>query len=450
MDPKQRGAALQPYLKADPTLDDLKIELEEGVVFSSESIAALWTEIQEVGWDKVASNSEAARRDAGRDWAKVTGVNFGSDKAKSWRPDGWTDVLEDVEKTELEHNVAAAGKTLEKAIAAAAVDGAELERLKTLAGTAEAAEAAVASALAASTQAVNAERTAKAEREALPDPTTGSGIPCPCCGEPLAINRSGTQITLSKFTALGEKELTSRRRAIAEADGKLSRLAAERGAAERNHRAAQESHTAALAATSSLAAAEGKTGSADAMAGARAALAGAQNAVRLKGLVDSATDYYRRWRRADLILSVTTPQGLRAKKLGQAVDSFNSAILAPLCETADWAPVNLTAELVTRYGERPYALVSEGERWRTRVILQIAFAKIDGSSMVIVDNLPDLDSAALNGLLWTLKTEQMPALVCAASRKGVAAPDLAAAGYGNTWQIENARTKPLHEAKEAA
>jgi hypothetical protein len=86
-------------------------------------------------------------------------------------------------------------------------------------------------------------------------------------------------------------------------------------------------------------------------------------------------------------------------------------------------------------------------------VLQIACAKIDGSSMVLLDNLTDLDSDAINVALSLLVNEEMPALVCVASRLGKPPPPIAKFGYGNTYVIQGRRAvlyQPDEDEAEAA
>jgi hypothetical protein len=447
---KERAAALEPYLHSEPTKDDLTLIMEPGVKFRQESIDALWDEIQKKGWDAAAAGYEAARRDAGRDWSKITGQNFGSDKAAKWRPDGWRDDLAEADLARLEAELPPARAALEKAIAGAAVDEAELSRLRELAGKVDG----LVDALAAAEQKVETARTAVATsrttRQGLAEPVAATGMPCPHCEKPILLVRKGPETRLQKFEPLSEKENKQRQLAVADADGELSRLDAEHGAAQTGQRGALQAVAEARRAAETLAGLGEKKGSDASVDQARETVAKLETDIRIVKQFTEAAALYRAWQGANLRLAILVPTGLREKKLGEVIEAFNDMVLAPLCETAGWKRVDITTELTVRLGERPYPLLSAGEKYRVRATLQIAMARHDGSTMVVLDGADILDTPGRNGLFGLLKETGIPALVCMTTVRGASVPDLTAAGLGATYVIENARVKPLSAEQEQA
>lgn len=447
MTPKERAEALASYLKAEPTKDDFAQAMEDR--FSTESIDAIWAEIEAKGWDQTAATYEVARRDAGRDWGKLAGETFGSDKARNWRPAGW-DMLFDASTAEdMTALVTDAAAALETAIAGQAVDEAELAGLRGIAAELDARKETAATAKAAKDKAAAELADARTARAALVEPISGSGVPCPHCGGLTTLTRAGPAFTLDKFTAPPEEENKRRREAIAASDGLVSRLGGEDAAAGRSLAMAESNLAIAEGAVAKIAGMGEKKGHAGLVTRAREALADRQRELAMRRQVDEAAGHYRTWLRSDLILKEVVPAGLRARKLGQAVGLFNTSILAPLCEVAGWAPVNLTETLDVRLGEWPYSMVSDGAKYRVRATLAVAMAKMDGSSMCIFDGADILDSAGRGGLVFMLSESGLPALIAMTTVRGAAVPDLAAAGLGATYLLESATAKPLATQKAA-
>ena len=84
----------------------------------------------------------------------------------------------------------------------------------------------------------------------------------------------------------------------------------------------------------------------------------------------------------DAIIKITSPTGLRQQKIAQAIDQFNTGKLAPLCKAAGWPLVAIAGEdLGTTYGGRIYSLISKSAQLKVRIILQLAMAALDRSSL---------------------------------------------------------------------
>jgi hypothetical protein len=194
------------------------------------------------------------------------------------------------------------------------------------------------------------------------------------------------------------------------------------------------------------------------------AVGSAEDAKAAVARAQERLDAGRRKRRADAlhgeilvqtaVVKALAPDGVRKRKLSRAIEAFNSTILAPLCEAAEWKTVTLTEDLATRYGGRPYALLSDSEAYRVRVTLQIAMARLDDSAMVIIDGADILDPLGRNGLFGLLSDPDngCPALVGMTVAKPEKTPDLAAADLGATYWVERGQCRAIGAAakQEAA
>jgi hypothetical protein len=444
LSPKDRAAALEQYLHSAPTKDDLHAAMTEK--FRDKSIDALWAEIETKEWDACARDYELERRDSSRDWARITGQSFGSDKSARWAPEGWSDHLDACTADELRARVDQARLALDEAIRSAATDKAEVDRLRKLADALPERQAALRIAFEEEGTARQLHDAAQADLTKHPAAAEHASLNCPHCGNSVSIEQG----QLVKASAATVADPTARRRALAaEAQAaailnqKHAEVAQARVGTTESEKAAVDLDAMNLPASGAPAVPHASEQR------AREMLMTAELDARLKGQHTEAGTAYRRWLSANLKHEILIPAGLRAKKLGEVVNAYNEAVLAPLCTAAAWGSVNITEDLTFRLGERRYSLLSKGEQWRVRVLLQVAQAMHDGSSMVIIDNLEDLDSEALNGIFGLLRHAGLPAVVCVALRRDTRIPDLARAGLGQTYTIEKARTVALNQAAAA-
>lgn len=447
LDDKGRAELLGPYLKASPTKNDVTIALQER--FKQESIDAIWKEIERDGWDACHARQVEARRDAGRDWQKVTGENFGSDKAANWSPQGWRAELDETTGGALDEAISAANRALEEAIRNEAVDQSRTDQLTAAAAGYETAQKALTDAQLAFDTAQGQYEAAKTARAALPPRIEGRGTACPHeeCGRPIQIGAGGV---LQKFVPIDTAENKKRGEKIAAADGAVSRTEAAVNAAKTALNTARAAFQDAERAKTELASLQGRTGSAEATAAARATLERLRTDLQLVEQSAKAEEAFISWTRASLLIGILEPDGLRKKTLGNAVEAFNAAVLAPICESGKFAPVTIDPDLIPHYRGRPYTLISTAALYRLRRVLQIALAKLDGSAMVVMDGADVLDSEGRNGLFEALIDSGLEAVVTMTTVRGASVPDLQRADIGNTYEIANGRTAPLGEKQEAA
>jgi hypothetical protein len=439
--PDDRAAVLYTYLRAEPTREDLIVAMADS--FLPASIETVWKELETDGWDAVAARYVEARRNAGRDWAKLTGEQHGSDKAKNWEPPGWDPGLAGMTVEELQALVAEAAAAVETAIAGAAVDDSVLARLRGLAEQLDDRTAVLDDAMRLLQEAAATMQAARSGRDRLPAVAPDNGTECPHCHKPVLI----VGPTLEKFVGVDAETNAKRKAAISDAEALISRAAMANQKAQMAAVSARTAVDEAAAAKRALDEQAGRRGSAGEVARARDTLALRSRDLEMVQRREAAAKLARDWQRANLLADLLGQGGLRARKTGEAIEAMNVK-LASLCEVAGWPLVRITAELGIRYGDRAASLVSDGARFRIRATLQIAMAQIDKSSMVVIDKADVLDVAGRNGLFRVLLDLGLPALVCMTTLRDPP-PNLAGHG-GATWVIEGARARRLDDPAQAA
>lgn len=239
---RDRAKLLGDLLKTAPDRDDfVSACTDAGIV--EEIAAKVWGDIEAKGWDaKAADIADKGARFKGQ-WEAVAGTKFGTEKIKTWRPEGWTEDLADASIDDLEAELGEARQDLERAVAAQAVGQAELDRLAAACADIDELKERSTEAQLAATKVTAAYGTAQRERDALPHAAQTAGLTCPCCNAALQLaHHMGSNQHLVKADAISTDELKRRRDAIASADGKVSQLKGEHDAAERAATMAQSAY----------------------------------------------------------------------------------------------------------------------------------------------------------------------------------------------------------------
>jgi hypothetical protein len=446
---KERSATLQRILKTTPTREEFDTKLSE-LGMEQAALDTLWKEIDRLGWDGSAGEAANGATKKKGAWEQITGKKWGSVAGAQWLPVGQDVSLTVHSREKLIEDVNAAKALLEKAIGSAALGGAELEQAKALAETVEVKRAALTAVEDEGITAARLMMEAQKRRDEMPSADMVSGTPCPHCKTPLVhrIDHNTKLPRLELVVEIDAGEQKKRRRAIAEADGEVGRL---QGA----HAESRKAWLATLAALSDaeraeklVAEAADKTGSADEVGAARAALTEAT-----KILAD-----YEKWTtasaiHADITLKLAIAEalgdaGLRKTKLEQVLHLFNDSGLRELSEAAGWSPLVIANDLSISYGGRRFELLSASEQWRARALIQVAFARIEKGSMVVLDAADILDQRGRNGLIKMLSTVRMTALIIMTFAKADKVPDMERFGGASYW-IEEGKLQPLSEALDA-
>lgn len=106
----------------------------------------------------------------------------------------------------------------------------------------------------------------------------------------------------------------------------------------------------------------------------------------------------------DAIGVALSPDGIPAELLSEAITPINSR-LGQAALDADWPRVQIAPDMAIVCGdvERPYALLSESERWRCDAMLAEAIAHASGARLLVLDRMDVLDLQGRSDLLAWLQ-----------------------------------------------
>lgn len=427
-EPKRRTEILIELLKAFPVFEDLREWFSrEGI--SEETARAVWDTIDKQGWDAAhAQSKETGARLKGQ-WEAVTGERYGTKKAENFTPNEWEPELASTSGEFLTAALTDARDALDGMIAGAAVDDAERERLQALADMLEERQAESTAASEELTRATESHASALKASQALRNPTAQQLHACPHCNGALSIVggsvTAGTQIAdedVVKWNAAQEvitksievgtaarARLNAARNAVSEAESAARQLAS---FVEGNATHAQVQH-----ARQAVTIAQGRLD----------AFTCKTRADRLQNsIVQNAA-----------IVSALDTTGVRQDKLNDAVHSFLGESVTPMASVAGWGAIEIAHDMSLSYSGRAWALLSESEKFRVRVLLQLAISLREGAAAVIIDAADILDKAGRNGLIKLLRNAALPALVCMTIPTPEEVPNLKAAGLGESFWIRD-------------
>jgi hypothetical protein len=456
MEPKARQADLSARLNLAPTEADIEAWLTErhGDTLKADAIATLAAAIAKKldlsGWDAVHRTAvEHGTKLKGR-WEQATGQAWGEKKADGWAPAGLlrgeTYSVEDAER-----DLDAAKAVLQQALAAGAVTQAEIDaadaagkpalELRIAADKLKSEAAEVGAALERLMEQRQQLR-AIAPRDAAERPPE---IPCPHCRKPVAVALDPMKPPrLFKPTAVAEPppEAVAAREGVEEAIA--STQAAAKALAERLADANHAAMTAERAMAKALKLRDAPKRNVEAVSKAQAEVARLEARLAAVKQLHQATGIFHEWRQQQPIIKALAPDGVRAAVLATKLTEFN-ARLASLCEIGRWAKVVVDADAEPRYGDLPYQLLSESERWRVDLTLQVAFAIEEGAALMLVDRLDVLAAPSRPGAIMLLKHTGIPTIIgmTAAKPEPPFLPDLAAAKVGRSAWIEDGTLRLL-------
>lgn len=442
LDAKQRAVEFAARCGAEPTQADLAAWLKDNGGDPADA-EDLWKRIDVSGWDAChKAAAEAATKLKGR-WEGITQTGFGTQKAATWRPP--TLLIDEVYTVEMvEEELAAARAQRQSLIVAAAVDQAEVERLRALAATQQDLEAAERKLDAEIRQLDQATEKLGATLRDNPKPDSMEvAHKCPHCGGPLKLGRGANSQLVISATAPTLGPQTLREQMAAHAAAHEAWTIAKRQSDQKGVEAVEiraRIRDAAVAATkiANIPDADPKRDAAAADAQLLVTtLEGRLAAVRQ---MFQARAIYNDWNRLQPMIQALAPQGVRAKKAGEAVAAFN-ADLAGLCTAAGFPVVALTTDLTVALDGRDYGLLSESERWRCDAALTLTFARMEKAAFTVLDRMDVLVSDARGGVLRAaagLAAGGLPVVLACTMRDKEPAnlPKLAAAEVGRVWWIE--------------
>lgn len=443
LDAKARAAEFAQRAGGQPTLGDIATYLEENGGDPADA-AGLLERVDVSGWDAVHKTAtEAATKKRGA-WEQVTKERWGPEKAKGWRP-GTLLVDEDYTVEGVQADLAQARAALEKMVAAGAVDQGRIEALRPRAKDLpdhQAREAAVRAQLSEVRQAKTA---LSVQRQDMLRGSSDLAHACPHCrkGVDVQLDPAGGVVGLTKspkptMTAdqLADHQRQTREVSAAEAEAQrtidnleselMEVVALVKDAADAQRRL---EHLEKLAATAP---------DSDGLARARLLVTTLEERVKAVEAMIAAGEIYRDWDKMQPLIQALSPSGVRAVAARRALESWNGQLLA-ISGAAGMGEVMLTDDLALQMNGRPFALLSESERWRCDAVMSMALARQEGSSLLLLDRLDVLVADARPGVFKALLPLGLPAVVIGCSVKDRAPetlPHLKKAGIGSVWWMD--------------
>ena len=437
---KERVEIIRDIIGAVPTKADLaQAILEQGV--NPDHTDKIWEIISKEGWEAAHKKAQDKGREIKAQWEYASGEKYGEKKAEVWLPRNWSAGIELASKDSLEAIVTGARADLELQIAQAAVDGAEIAALKEKAEKLEDLNLQLAEAITAQRAAEKTVEEARAARDALPPATQRTPTACPHCAGSVFVE-SGKLVKADGLLSADELKkradaLDAANKTIASAQDILT-----------NHRThigslhAQVQESAKAVARLDTMPAGGNATEAD-IDRAREALRIADQDIKTL-ISKSETDRLHKSVLANqMIVDLLSPDGVRRKVLIRALQAFNVK-LAEVSNLMGWGAVTITPELDVEYVGRGYFFLSESEKFRARVTLQMLVAETENATGVVIDGADILDAGGRAGLFNGLKAMGIPAVIGMTwLQKPETMPDLAKIGCGQNYWVEAGVVTPI-------
>lgn len=413
LDDSHRRSVLLSLLGVRATPDSVVARLEQRGC--SKSKVDEITPLLNSGFEAAAKTAATRASEARGAWKAVAGETYGSQKAEGWAPA----VPEPFSEDELQTERAGFDAAVE-AISAANVRLGELRSAARLAQEQAAQRTALEEKAARTARIREKLERDQAELEQwsgrlaelppAPDATAPRPtLPCPECGAALVLN--GGRLEHYEAPKADDPETATKRKQWQDAVD-LYRRSVEHG---QRDLAAAEGATEALKALGDVAAPDSATleqteaelaklkAQRDAHNKAISELDARKRAV--ESAAQRTTDAARH--HADVqqwstIAEALSPDGIPAQLVADALTPFNRK-LAEYALGAQWSAPHVGADMVIRaYGNRPYALLSESEKWRVDALLAAAIAHFSGERFLVLDRFDVLEPAARGDLLFWL------------------------------------------------
>lgn len=411
--PMKRGPALVDMLSGLVAEEDLLAYLGNAV---PEKVAKeVWNKSQEAGWDVALDHAAKKLRGFKAEWETITRDKWGPQKAQSWRPLDWNENLERLTPQAAQASIDAAAAQLQQLGVDSAVTQAQIATLKTQADQIPAIQEEIAGIekmkanLEAELTKLNAEL-----RAVPPAPNSDQELACPSCGTVLHliedVRGHVTERRLSdKIERVDQAELKKRRQAKAGLEGQINKAEADKRACENRILLRTRDLESAQAAAEKLS----KIREIDPakITDAQRMLEKAQANYNMVAQVQKAWGKQNVITIALKIVDALDPKGVRRTVMLRKLGEFNER-LAHISTQVGIGHVKIdgsTFEIMI--GSRLYRDESDSEQFRARVVMQVATAEVDGSSLVIIDNDVDMDTKYYQRLLGMLLKRNMPAIV---------------------------------------
>lgn len=449
MTDKDRAAILGEYLQTTPSKAELSTALaaaltNAGLKYSIEEVTAIVTTVENEGYDIAEKRCKDAATRAKGAWGATTGANYGSKIALTWMPEGYDqfslqsstpEALKEAIQDLQERHKVAVGRA-----AVAAVDTAPLEESAKLVPGQEEKVAVLQSKYDAAAQAqVDHASNRPPEPARLGQPPKH----CPHCDGEIDIVGGELRKAVGGPT---QEEIDAQQQKLTEWQDEGARLRDEarklQGELSEAKSALAKSQSDAKRLTD-IKANQGADGKAEKPETLEADIKAKQEQMAAIEAYNKARKYAADVVSNTAIADVLAPDGIRKQKLQAGLSNINNA-LASMAQIASWKAAFIADDLSVRYGEFPFEVCSESEKYRANLMLQLAFAHMDSSPVCVIDAADILDANGKNGLFALLQADNNRSfLVCMTVSTKDKVPNLARFGMGKSYWIEGGTIKEL-------
>lgn len=443
-DKKERAHEFQRYMGSEPTLSDLTHALE-----SEQTANSVWEVIQASSWDDAHKYYEDNGKVLKRTWQSITGQpRWGPEKSGQWVPENFSGTP----RASIVKIIEMGKARLENAIARHAVSAHEKAELETRAAGREAAAKAMTEAEqgAAEAQKKIEEESKKLTALAAGNTTVQVTFECYSCNTLNAVkDGKGVKPDEKKPTS---KDIKAQMKQIEAQRAVVQQWTAERDRLNQAYGVAAHTLTQAIAAEKALT--EGVLAEGDeSIEGIRTLLEIAEKELEADELKEKADAAHKAVLENDKIIKTLSPDGLRKQVLVDALKQANDELfeIAQMTSGETWAGWDMPSVRpdlsISFAGGLDYWDLSESEQYRADIIFQVWCARRDLSKLLVIDRADILERVQRNALFTLLRKCGIPSVVamtCSIRKDGTnEAPDLAAAGLGVTYWIQEHEIKPL-------
>jgi len=425
MKPKDASVAMMAIIKADPTREQYDAALSALPDIMRDQV---WQAITADGWDDAHKRAKERGIKIKGAWEALTGEKYGSQKAATWRHIKHTE--------DIDYDLEAAQADLEAVISNKATDKSRVDFLKQQEAAGVTANSLLPDLQASITVLQDKYTAARTAASALPRPEQAEQtVECPhCAGHLVVISKTDIRMPAA---GLSDKENASRAQAIQKASTELAADQKVIDQANSDLQLAQNAIRTGKNAAAELAGLPAGTSTDAQIEAARQRVTEITDQIAAAHATGKAGAYHKQIADNEIMLATLAPDGLRKTVLSEKMGALNKS-LAGMAAAAKWPVVALDDDLNATLGGRAYILLSESEKYRVRVVLQLVLAGMDGSEIAVIDAADILDKGGRNGLFAAIKHSKLKALVCMTINAVADVPNLAAAGIGRSyWLADN-------------
>lgn len=408
---KKRSEFIRNLTNCTPSKDDLTEFLAERYITKKNIVESVWQKVDQDGFEASLERAKDTGRALKQQWSMVTGETYGSSKAQTWQPQGWTSDLVDVSEESLQADLTGLQAELENLISHQAIDDNELERLKETASDSILAQLKIDrdKTITDLAMARKAFYEFKRDFDNLPKYDDSGKKLCPHCGKPVII-KSGE---IDVFIEPSSEEKTEIQRKRTELSEKMQKADIEVKRLESLYAVALSKVEDTEKANKRLYELERKSSGNASQRDIdlkREEIRKQQNGIAAFKAAKEAKRLAQNIVENQAIIDALDMSGIRQKSMLKGLKLFNDQ-LSEICNTAGWQIVKIDSDLTILMNDRPYILLSESEKLRCRIALQITVASMQSDKLVIIDGAELLDFHGKNGLLNLLYLTHIDALI---------------------------------------